>query len=228
MVGDTLAEKAQEKARLVVLASGNGSNFQAIIDACESGRINAEIVLLVVNRPGAYAFERAETHGIPARLIDHKAYPDRGAFDAAMAEAIDEAEPDWIVMAGFMRILTDGFVERFQGRLINIHPSLLPKYPGMNTHARALEAGDRLHGATVHFVTPTVDAGPPIVQGRIELRADDDIATLKQRIHAIEHRIYPLAIDWLVRGRIDFQQAERQTSPAVVDADGTLIVPPSP
>ena len=219
---------AAQKSRLVVLASGNGSNFQAIIDACESGRLDAEIVLLVVNRPGAYALERAARHGIPSRLIDHKAYADREAFDAAMAEAIDEVQPDWIIMAGFMRILTDGFVERFRGRLINIHPSLLPKYPGMNTHARALEAGDRQHGATVHFVTPTVDAGPPIVQGRLEILADDDVDALKQRIHGVEHRIYPLAIDWLVKGKIDFERAEQQTSPAVVDASGALIVPPSP
>ena len=217
-----------EKARLVVLASGNGSNFQAIIDACESGRLDAEVVLLVVNRPGAYALERAEKHGIPSRLIDHKTYPDREAFDAALAEAIDEVRPDWIIMAGFMRILTDGFVERFRGRLINIHPSLLPKYPGMNTHARALEAGDRVHGATVHFVTPTVDAGPPIVQGRLEILGDDDVDSLKQRIHGVEHRIYPLAIDWLIKGKVDFERAEKQTSPAVVDASGALIVPPSP
>ncbi|MFI9654029.1 phosphoribosylglycinamide formyltransferase [Guyparkeria sp. GHLCS8-2] len=216
------------KARLVVLASGNGSNFQAIIDACESGRLDAEIVLLVVNRPGAYALERAEQHGIPSRLIDHKDFADREAFDAAMAEAINAARPDWIIMAGFMRILTDGFVERFRGRLINIHPSLLPKYPGMNTHARALEAGDRQHGATVHFVTPTVDAGPPIVQGRLEIFDNDDVESLKQRIHGVEHRIYPLAIDWLVKGRIDFDRAAAQKSPAVVDASGALIVPPSP
>ena len=219
---------AAEKSRLVVLASGNGSNFQAIIDACENGRLNAEIVLLVVNRPGAYALERAKEHGIPSRLIDHKAYPDRESFDAAMSEAIDAVRPDWIIMAGFMRILTDGFVEHFRGRLVNIHPSLLPKYPGMNTHARALEAGDYQHGATVHFVTPTVDAGPPIVQGRLEISADDDVETLKQRIHGIEHRIYPLAIDWLTKGKIDFERAEKQTSPAVVDASGALIVPPSP
>ena len=219
---------AQDKARLAVLASGNGSNFQAIIDACESGRLDAEIVLLIVNRPGAYALERAAKHGIPSRLIDHKAYPDRESFDAALAEALDEAQPDWIIMAGFMRILTDGFVDRFLGRLINIHPSLLPKYPGMNTHARALEAGDLKHGATVHFVTPTVDAGPPIVQGRLEIFDNDDVDSLKQRIHGVEHRIYPLAIDWLVQGKIDFERAERQSSPAVVDASGALIVPPSP
>ncbi|WP_372590986.1 phosphoribosylglycinamide formyltransferase [Guyparkeria sp.] len=219
---------AANKARLVVLASGNGSNFQAIIDACEAGRIDAEVVLLVVNRPGAYALERAKEHGIPARLIDHKDYADRESFDAAMAEAIDEARPDWIIMAGFMRILTDGFVDRFRGRLINIHPSLLPKYPGMDTHARALEAGDTVHGATVHFVTPTVDGGPPIVQGRLEILDNDDVDSLKQRIHGVEHRIYPLAIDWLVKGTIDFDRAAAQTSPAVVDASGALIVPPSP
>jgi len=216
------------KARLVVLASGNGSNFQAIIDACESGRLDAEVVLLVVNRPGAYALERAEEHGIPSRLIDHKDYPDRESFDAALAEAIDEVHPDWVIMAGFMRILTDGFVDRFRGQLINIHPSLLPKYPGMNTHARALEAGDLKHGATVHFVTPTVDAGPPIVQGRLEILDNDDVDALKQRIHGVEHRLYPLAIDWLVKGKIDFERAEKQKSPAVVDASCALIVPPSP
>jgi len=222
------ADKAKAKARLVVLASGNGSNFQAIIDACESGRLDAEIVLLVVNRPGAYALERAAQHGIPGRLIDHKAYADRESFDKALADAVDEARPDWVIMAGFMRILTDAFVERFRGRLINIHPSLLPKYPGMDTHARALEAGDRQHGATVHFVTPTVDDGPPIVQGRLEIFDNDDVAALKQRIHGIEHRIYPLAIDWLVQGKIDFDRAEQQTRPAVVDASGALIVPPIP
>jgi len=216
------------KARLVVLASGNGSNFQAIIDACESARLDAEMVLLVVNRPDAYALERAQKHGIPSSLIDHKDYPDRESFDAALAKTIDEARPDWIIMAGFMRILTDGFVERFRGRLINIHPSLLPKYPGMNTHARALEAGDLKHGATVHFVTPTVDAGPPIVQGRLEILDNDDVESLKQRIHGVEHRLYPLAIDWLVKGKIDFERAQKQTRPAAVDASGTLIVPTPP
>ena len=204
------------------------TNFQAIIDACEAGRLDAEVVRLIVNRPGAYALERARTHGIPAEVIDHMAYPDRERFDAALAEAVAAAEPDWIIMAGFMRILTDGFVEHFRGRLINIHPSLLPKYPGMNTHARALEAGDRVHGATVHFVTPTVDAGPPIVQGRLEILDNDDVDSLKQRIHGVEHRLYPLAIDWLVKGKIDFERAERQTRPAVVDASGALIVPPTP
>ncbi|MGM0517791.1 MAG: phosphoribosylglycinamide formyltransferase [Pseudomonadota bacterium] len=216
---------AVEKARLVVLASGNGSNFQAIIDACEAGRLDAEVVRLIVNRPGAYALERARKHGIPADVIDHKDYADREAFDAALAEAVEAARPDWIIMAGFMRILTDGFVDRFRGRLINIHPSLLPKYPGMNTHARALEAGDREHGATVHFVTPTVDAGPPIVQGRLTIRPDDDVDSLKQRIHGIEHRIYPLAIDWLIRGKVDFDHASTRTTPAVVDIDGRIIAP---
>lgn len=219
---------AASKARLVVLASGNGSNFQAIIDACEDGRLDADIVLLIVNRPGAYALERARIHGIATQVIDHKAHPDRETFDAVLAEAIDAVAPDWIVMAGFMRILTDGFVNGFLGRLINIHPSLLPKYPGLDTHARALGAGDRAHGATVHFVTPTVDAGPPIVQGQIEITPDETVEGLKQRIHTIEHRIYPLAIEWLIEGKIDFDRASAQTRPAVVDASGAVIVPPSP
>ena len=214
-----------DKARLVVLASGNGSNFQAIIDACEAGRLDAEVVRLIVNRPGAYALERAAQHGIPAEVIDHKDYADRERFDAALAEAVAAAEPDWIVMAGFMRILTDGFVDRFQGRLINIHPSLLPKYPGMNTHARALDNGDTVHGATVHFVTPTVDAGPPIIQGQIEIHADDTPERLKERIHRIEHRIYPQAIEWLIEGRVDFDHAGRQPAPAVVNIDGQVIAP---
>ncbi len=217
---------AGDKARLAVLASGNGSNFQAIIDACESGQLDAEVVLLVVNRPGAHALERAQKHGIPSRLIDHTAFPDRESFDAAMAETIDEADPDWIIMAGFMRILTDDFVERFRGRLINIHPSLLPKYPGMNTHARALDNRDTVHGATVHFVTPTVDAGPPIIQGQIEIGADDTPERLKERIHRIEHRIYPLAIEWLIEGRVDFEHASRQPAPAVVDIDGHILADP--
>ncbi len=219
---------ATNKARLAVLASGNGSNFQAIIDACEDGRLDAQIVLLIVNRPSAYALERARAHGIATQVIDHKAHPDREAFDAVLAEAIDAAHPDWIIMAGFMRILTDGFVNRFLGRLINIHPSLLPKYPGLDTHARALGAGDRAHGATVHFVTPTVDAGPPIVQGQIEITPDDTVERLKQRIHGIEHCIYPLAIEWLIEGKTDFDRASAQTNPAVVDASGAQIVPPRP
>jgi phosphoribosylglycinamide formyltransferase-1 len=221
-------DHAGRKARLVVLASGNGSNFQAIIDACEAGRLDAEVVRLIVNRPGAYALERAKRHGIPAEVIDHEHYADREHFDAALADAVADAQPDWIIMAGFMRILTERFVDRFQGRLINIHPSLLPKYPGRSTHARALKAGDRQHGATVHFVTPTVDAGPPIVQGRIDIQADDTPERLKQRIHDIEHRIYPLAIEWLIEGRMDFDRASARTTPAVVDASGALIVPPDP
>lgn len=184
--------------RIVVLISGQGSNLQALIDAEQSGELNGgHIVAVLSNRADAFGLERARLAGIPAEHLSHRDFADREAFDAALMARIDAHRPDLVVLAGFMRILTPAFVHHYAGRLINIHPSLLPKYPGMNTHARAIEAGEAEHGATVHFVTEGVDEGPVILQGRVPVLPDDTPETLQQRVHAIEHKIYPEAVRML-------------------------------
>ncbi|HHQ69315.1 MAG TPA: phosphoribosylglycinamide formyltransferase [Halothiobacillaceae bacterium] len=196
-------------ARVAVLASGSGSNFQALLDAAENKQLDADIGLLIVNEPEAYAIERARNAGIEHAVINHRDYPDRAAFDRAVADRLCQYQPDWIVLAGFMRILTDAFVEQFHGRMINIHPSLLPRYPGLDTHQRALENGDHEHGVTVHFVTPTVDAGPIIAQASLPIHENDTPESLKQRVHILEHRIYPHSLQRLIKGQTDFNHAMR-------------------
>ncbi|MEW6765801.1 MAG: phosphoribosylglycinamide formyltransferase [Pseudomonadota bacterium] len=191
------------QTRIVVLISGNGSNLQALIDAEKRDELGGgHIVAVLSNRADAYGLERARQADIPAEHLSHKDFPDREAFDAALMARIDAHHPDLIVLAGFMRILTPGFVHHYAGRLINIHPSLLPKYPGMHTHARAIEAGDAEHGATVHFVTEGVDEGPAILQGRVPVLPDDTPETLQQRVHTIEHQIYPQAVRMLCQKRL--------------------------
>lgn len=201
-----MTDNASPKARLCVLISGSGSNLQAIMDACRGHNLDAEVVQVISNRADAYGLIRAQQAQIPTEVLDHKTFADRPSFDAALADLIDQSQPDFVILAGFMRILTTGFVEHFLGRLINIHPSLLPKYPGLDTHARALASGDSEHGATVHFVTPTVDAGPPIVQGILNVLPDDSVDTLKARIHQLEHVIYPYALDQLIKGNVCYRQ----------------------
>ncbi len=188
--------------RIVVLISGSGSNLQALIDACEAGRIDGRIVAVISNRPNVRGLERAEKHGIPALVIDHTAYPDRASFDAALAAAIDEYQPDLVVLAGFMRILTEKFVARYAGRMLNIHPSRLPKYQGLHTHRRAIDAGDSEHGASVHFVTAELDGGPVILQSRLPIRPDHTPDTLAADLLPQEHRIYPQVVEWFCAGRI--------------------------
>lgn len=195
---------AQPRPRVSVLVSGNGSNLQALINACRNGTTPAEIVQVISNRADAYGLTRAREAGIAAAFIDHRPFADRESFDTALAEKLGEVDADFVVLAGFMRILTPGFVNRFLGKLINIHPSLLPKYPGLDTHARALAAGDKEHGATVHFVTPTVDAGPAIVQGILNVQPDETLDQLKARVHTLEHRIYPQALTWLAQGTVRY------------------------
>lgn len=201
-----MTDNASPKARLCVLISGSGSNLQAIMDACRGHNLDAEVAQVISNRADAYGLIRAQQAQIPTQVLDHKTFADRPSFDAALADLIDQSQPDFVILAGFMRILTTGFVEHFLGRLINIHPSLLPKYPGLDTHARALASGDSEHGATVHFVTPTVDAGPPIVQGILNVLPDDSVDTLKARIHQLEHVIYPYALDQLIKGNVCYRQ----------------------
>jgi phosphoribosylglycinamide formyltransferase-1 len=190
------------RCRLVVLISGGGSNLQALIDSCETGEFPASIAAVISNRPDAGGLERARRAGIATAILDHKSFPDRASFDAALLREIDRHEPGLVVLAGFMRILSADFVRHYAGRLINIHPSLLPLYPGLHTHQRALEAGDSEHGATVHFVGEELDVGPAIVQARVPVHTGDTPETLAARVLGQEHRIYPHAVRLFAEGRL--------------------------
>ncbi len=187
---------------IVVLISGSGSNLQAIIDHCENGNIPGSIVGVISNRPEVKGLERAKQHGIPTVTLDHKGFSDREAFDQALAKRIDTFKPDLVILAGFMRILTPQFVEHYLGKMLNIHPSLLPKYPGLNTHKRALEAGDKEHGVTVHFVTPELDGGPTVIQAKVAVIEGDTEESLAQKVLEQEHIIYPKAAAWFCEGRL--------------------------
>lgn len=193
------------KAKIVVLISGSGSNLQAIIDATVARGMPADIVAVISNRPDAYGLKRAANADIDTQIIDHTEFESREAFDKTLAVVVKNYQPDLIILAGFMRILTDTFVNSFLGRLINIHPSLLPKYPGLNTHQRAIDSGDSQHGASVHFVTPELDAGPVIIQGFIDTQKDETAERLANRVLTLEHQIYPLAAKKLIKGEISFK-----------------------
>src|SRR5690554_224126 len=186
--------------RIVVLISGSGSNLQAFIDTLHARQ--ADIVAVISNRADAFGLERAARAGIPGAVLDHREFADRATYDQALAALIDTHGPDLVILAGFMRILTSEFVQHYQGRLLNIHPSLLPKYTGLHTHRRALEAGDREHGATVHFVTEELDGGPAIMQSHVPILADDTPESLAERVRATEHRLYPLAAMLYISGRL--------------------------
>jgi len=187
---------------LVILISGRGSNMEAIVRACERERWPARVAAVVANRPDAAGLAFAAAVGIPTVVVDHRQFSARAAFDAALSTAIDRFEPDLVVLAGFMRVLTDAFVERYAGRMMNVHPSLLPSFPGLRTHQQALDAGVRVHGATVHFVTPTLDHGPIVAQSIVPVHAGDDAPALAARVLATEHVIYPRAVRWFVEGRL--------------------------
>jgi phosphoribosylglycinamide formyltransferase 1 len=187
---------------LVILISGRGSNLPSIFDACERERWPAQIVAVISNRPGVAGLDVARSHGFEPQVVDHKLFADRERFDAALAEAIDAHAPDLVVLAGFMRVLTAGFVQRYAGRLVNIHPSLLPAFTGLHTHRRALEAGCKLAGATVHYVTPELDFGPIVAQAAVPVQPGDDEAALAARVLDAERRLYPTALRWIVHDRI--------------------------
>jgi phosphoribosylglycinamide formyltransferase-1 len=189
--------------RIVILISGRGSNMEAVVDACAAERWPATVAAVVSNRPEARGLQFAASRGIATHVVDHKQYDTREAFDAELARAIDAYAPDVVVLAGFMRILTARFVEYYAGRLVNIHPSLLPAFPGLHTHQRAIEAGCKLAGATVHFVTAELDHGPIILQAVEPVHPDDTEDTLSQRILAKEHVIYPRAVRWIVSDQLD-------------------------
>jgi phosphoribosylglycinamide formyltransferase-1 len=184
--------------QIVILISGRGSNMEAVIRACATEGWAARVAAVISNRPGAQGLEFARQHGIPAVVVDHEGHETRGAFDAELAETIEGFAPDVVALAGFMRILSDDFVARFEGRLINVHPSLLPAFPGLQTHRRAIEAGCKLAGATVHFVTPSLDAGPIIAQAVVPIMPNDTPETLAARVLEREHVIYPRVVRWMV------------------------------
>ena len=184
---------------IVILISGRGSNMEAIVKA----NLPLEIRAVISNRPDAKGLEFAAGRGIATTVVDHKAFPSREAFDLSLAEAIERWRPDYVVLAGFMRVLTDAFIARYPGRIVNIHPSLLPSFPGLHTHRQALAAGVKLHGATVHFVTPQLDHGPIIVQTAIPVLKEDTEDSLAARVLAQEHRIYPMTLRWLAEGRLE-------------------------
>ncbi|MFI2812726.1 phosphoribosylglycinamide formyltransferase [Microbulbifer sp. JSM ZJ756] len=196
------APMAREKCRVAVLISGSGTNLQALIDAAATTDASFELCAVISNKAEAYGLTRAREAGIPAAVVNHRDYKDRESFDRALIDSIDSYGAELVVLAGFMRILTPAFVRHYSGRLLNIHPSLLPKYQGLHTHQRALDAGDAEHGVTVHFVTEELDGGPPIVQAVIPVESGDTAQSLAQRVQAQEHVIYPLAVSWFAEGRL--------------------------
>jgi len=195
-------------APVVILISGRGSNLQAILDETRAGLLPIEIRAVISNNPEAEGLQRARAAGVPTETINHRDYADRTQFDAALMQAIDRHAPRLVILAGFMRILGEDFIRHYAGRLLNIHPSLLPTFKGLNTHARALAAGARQHGASVHFVTNDLDGGPVIVQASVPIRAGDSADTLGARVLQEEHRILPLAIRWFVEARLSIRNSQ--------------------
>ena len=189
-------------ARITILISGRGSNMAALIAAARAGRFEGAVTQVISNRPEAAGLDYARQQGIATAVVDHRAFASRAAFDTALAEVIDRSEPDLIVMAGFMRILGADFVQRYAGRMLNIHPSLLPAYPGTDTHRRALEDRAARHGCTVHFVTPDVDGGPIVAQAEVPVLPGDDPSSLAARVLEQEHRLLPEVVGWFCEGRI--------------------------
>lgn len=213
------------KCDVVVLLSGSGSNLQALIDSARAGDSPVRIRAVISNRADAYGLQRARDAGIDTAVLDHKAFDGREAFDQALIERIDAFSPQLVVLAGFMRILSADFVRHYAGRLLNIHPSLLPKYKGLHTHQRALEAGDAEHGCSVHFVTEELDGGPLVVQAIIPVAPDDTPETLAQRVHSQEHQIYPLAVSWFAAGRLRLGESGALLDGQPLAASGHLIRP---
>ncbi len=192
--------------KIIVLVSGGGTNLQAIIDACGNTISEAHVCAVLSNRADAYGLQRALDNGIDAHFVSPKGYDAREEYDDALAKIIDLYQPDLIVLAGYMRILSGRFVRQYQGRMINVHPSLLPKYTGLHTHQRAIDAGDKEHGTSVHFVTEELDGGPVILQAKVPIFADDNADDVAQRIQAQEHQIYPLVSQWFTQDRLEMKE----------------------
>jgi phosphoribosylglycinamide formyltransferase-1 len=194
--------------KIVVLISGGGSNLQSLIDACATSQIDGEICAVISNRPGVKGLERAKDAHIAHQVIDHTGFASRQAFEAALSEAINHYAPDLIVLAGFMRVLTENFVNTYLGKLINIHPSLLPKFTGLHTHQRAIDAGESHHGASVHFVTAELDGGPVIIQDRVVIESQDNAESLAAKVLAKEHQIYPQAVQWFINEELKLKEGK--------------------
>ncbi|MGC4027502.1 MAG: phosphoribosylglycinamide formyltransferase [Steroidobacteraceae bacterium] len=217
-----MSAPAAPPLQLAVLISGRGSNMLAIARACASGYIAGRIVTVIGDRVGATGLAAARELGLATKLVDASTWRgpagfDRAGFEAALRQQIDAAGADLVVLAGFMRVLSADFVHRYTGRILNIHPSLLPAYPGLDTHARALAAGDREHGASVHYVTPELDAGPPLLQARVPVLPGDTVDSLSARVHAVEHKIYPEVIRWIAAGRLHWCAGRPQLDGVVLD-----------
>jgi len=196
--------------RIAILFSGQGTHMRNLALACAEGRLPAQVVAVVCNKPDAPGIVHARDLGLPLQVLDHREFADRDRFDESLARHLEAAQPDLVVLAGFMRILTPAFVRRFSGRLVNIHPSLLPAFPGVHTHARALESGVRLHGATVHLVTEALDHGPILAQAAVPVQPQDDVETLAARVLQAEHALYPRAISWLLEERVNVHGGRAQ------------------
>ena len=198
----SLPSEPPEKTRIVILISGSGSNMTAIADEISRGSMDAEVSAVICNVPEAAGIQKARDRDLETQVIDHRNFTSREEFDLNLMRAIDDYSPDLIVLAGFMRILTPDFVRRYEGRMLNIHPSLLPAYQGLHTHQRALDAGDQKHGVTVHFVTEILDDGPNVIQAVVPVLDGDDATSLQKRVQLQEHIIYPIAVKWFVEGRL--------------------------
>ncbi len=210
-----------EAQKVVILISGRGSNMQALLEA----KLPCSIAAVISNRADASGLEFARANGIPTAVVSHRDFHDRESFDAALANEIDRHQPDWVVLAGFMRILTPDFVTRYTGRLINIHPSLLPSYTGVNTHERALQDGVKLHGCTVHFVTADLDHGPIIIQAAVPVLADDTATTLAARVLHEEHRVFPQSVRWLCEKKVWLDATGRVAYDLITQSGSALISP---
>lgn len=210
-------------SNVVVLISGGGTNLQALIDAQQAGQLPANIAAVISNRPAAYGLERARLAGIDTAIVDHTEYESREQFDQALQQCIDRYEPQLVVLAGFMRILTEGFTQHYLGRMLNIHPSLLPKYQGLNTHQRALDAGDLQHGVTVHFVTPELDGGPNVIQAVVPVLAEDNAESLAKRVQEQEHAIYPMAVGWFAQGRLTMDNQNSLLDQEILPLSGYIV-----
>ena len=215
-------------SRITVLASGRGSNLASLIEACRGAHIVGSITHVVSNVAGARAVDIARICGIATSIVDHERFASRHAFGDALDATVATGEPDVVVLAGFMRVLDAAFVQRYAGRLINVHPSLLPLYPGLNTHRRALDDGVRVHGCTVHYVTVDVDRGPIIAQGAVPVLPDDTETTLAGRVLAIEHQLLPAAVAWHCAGALVIADGRVRVARTMTDARAALLVPPAP
>lgn len=207
---------------VVVLISGNGSNLQALLDAQDSSH-PLRISAVISNRADAYGLHRAAQAGVPTQVLDHKQFASREAFDSALIETIDAYQPHLVVLAGFMRILSAGFVQHYAGRLLNIHPSLLPKYKGLDTHRRALEAGEPEHGCSVHFVSAELDGGPVVAQAVLALSPTEPLEQLVQRVHTLEHQLYPMVVRWFAEGRLRLDSQGAMLDGHLLPATGHVL-----